>query len=465
MTAAWRNVKATRARPDTQPQEPWIPLCMIKSSRCAGSFFFAGLSLISVASAGRADSLSEFIAQGTPIVELRVRSEQIDDASKARSASAQTLRARLGYETMRWNGLQLAVDFDQVWSVGAPSYNSTRNGKTTYAVVSDPAMTALNRLQLSYESEFKTSFVLGRQRLRIGNQRFIGNAPWRQHEQTFDALSVINTSIPDLTITYAYLTRVNRTAGPDIPVPSDTTAAATNQASYLKNNSHVLDGVYIGIAGLRLESYAFLLDIGAPGYASRPAQRLAAARLSSATIGGRADYNIPLAKDAGLTLSAEYAHQNGYADNPLSFDLNYWVLEAAVRAGPMRVLASLEVLGGNGTIGFSTPQATLHAVNGWADLFTTTPANGLRDYHVLASYDIPVGPLPLQHITTMVVYHDFRNDTAGAPIGSEWDMQMEMAVDPSTSFFVKYADYHGEGIGAGGAHDKTCLWVFAAYKY
>ena len=38
-----------------------------------------------------------------------------------------------------------------------------------------------------------------------------------------------------------------------------------------------------------------------------------------------------------------------------------------------------ERLEGNGTVALQTPLATLHAFNGWADKFLSTPANGLRD--------------------------------------------------------------------------------------
>src|SRR5688572_8032186 len=182
--------------------------------------------------------LSAVIAQGRAVIDLRVRYETVDDAGRALDANGTTVRARLGYETGYWNSLQVAFDFDQIWTVGGATYNSTRNGKTAYPVIADPSMTALNRLQITYASDFDTKFTLGRQRLVLGNQRFVGNVAWRQHEQTFDALSAVNTSIEDLTLTYAYLLRVNRISGPAIPVPSTTAAAATGQANYFKSDSH-----------------------------------------------------------------------------------------------------------------------------------------------------------------------------------------------------------------------------------
>ncbi len=410
-------------------------------------------------------SILEAIAAGRPVIDLRGRYESVQDAAKTRDANVSTLRARLGYETASWNGLSLQADFDQIWTIGGAAYNSTRNGKTLYAVVADPAMTALNRLQLSYASDFGTRFVLGRQRLVIGNQRFVGNVGWRQHEQTFDALSAVNTSLDGLTLSYAYLYRVNRIFGPSTPVPANTAAAATGQANYFKSNSHVLDGVYAGVPGLRLESYAFLLDLSAPANAALPAQQLATARLSTATYGGRGDYGFALAGGVTAKLSGEFAHQTGYADNPLSISLNYWLGEGSLTWNGLTGLVGYEVLEGNGTIGFATPLATLHAFDGWADMFLVTPANGLKDLYAKAAYALPAGFIGAKSLNAAMIYHDYRSDVLGRGIGTEWDLQGELVMDGGLSFLAKYANYAGSGAGFGGFPDKSVFWLQTAYKY
>jgi len=409
--------------------------------------------------------LAGIIAQGRPVIDLRARYETVTDNSKALDANANTIRARLGYDTGYWNNFQLGFDFDQIWTVGGATYNSTRNGKTAYPTIADPSMTALNRLTLTYASDFDTKFVIGRQRLLIGNQRFVGNAGWRQHEQTYDSLSAVNTSITDLTFTYAYLYRVNRVNGPAIPVPSTTNPAATGQANYFKSDSHVMDAVYIGIDNLRLEAYSFLLDLSAPGFATSVAQQTATSRLSTATYGGRADYNFPIAEDVGAKVTGEFAHQTNYANNPLSISLNYWLGEASASYAGITGLVGYEVLEGNGTIGFATPLATLHAFNGWADMFLTTPANGLKDLYFKASYAIPADFLEMKSLTGIVTYHDFTTDNLSADIGSEWDASLELAVDNNASVLAKYATYQSSGTAFGGFPDKSIFWLQLAYKY
>jgi hypothetical protein len=409
--------------------------------------------------------LAGIIAQGRPVIDLRARYETVTDNSKALDANANTIRARLGYDTGYWNNFQLGFDFDQIWTVGGATYNSTRNGKTAYPTIADPSMTALNRLTLTYASDFDTKITIGRQRLLIGDQRFVGNVGWRQHEQTYDSLSAVNTSIEDLTFTYAYLYRVNRIGGPAIPVPSNTPAAAAGQANYFKSDSHVMDAVYIGVENLRLEGYAFLLDLSAPGYATTAAQQIATSRLSTATYGGRADYSLPVGADITAKLTGEFAHQTNYANNPLSISLNYWLGEASATYAGVTGLVGYEVLEGNGTIGFATPLATLHIFNGWADMFLTTPTNGLKDLYIKASYALPADFLEMKSLTGIVTWHDFTTDNLSAGIGSEWDASLELAVDANASVLAKYAAYQGSGVAFGGFPDKSIFWLQLAYKY
>jgi hypothetical protein len=432
---------------------------------CIKSGLLAFVVLPALWGVAQAQSLEKALAGGKPLIDLRARYETVTDASKPVDASAQTLRARIGYETAPWNGLRLTVEFDQLWAIGGTAYNSTRNGKTLYPLIADPGMTALNRLQLSFTSDFATKFVFGRQRLLIGNQRFVGNSGWRQHEQTFDALAVTNTSFDGLILNYAYLYRVNRIGGPATPAPANTAAAATSHANYFKSNSHVMDAVYAGISGLRLESYAFLLDLSAPGFATGPAQQAATARLSTATYGVRADYSRGLAPGISAKLTGEYAHQTSYAGNPLAFGLDYERGEASASDGPVTALAGYELLGGNGTIGFSTPLATLHAFNGWADLFLATPANGLRDMYANGTYALPVPPDLFNSATLTAAYHSYSSDVLDRGLGSEWDAQIELVMDPHSSLLAKFADYQGSGVAASGFADKRIGWVQTAYKF
>jgi hypothetical protein len=396
--------------------------------------------------------LATAITQGKAIIDVRSRYESVDDencaACKGRSAEAFTIRARLGYETGYWRSLQVLFDFDGIWAPGPEHYNNTRNGKTLYPVIADPDIVTLNRLQITYASNFSTKFVLGRQRVLFGNQRFVGNAGWRQHEQTYDGIFATNTSIKDLTAAYGYVTRVNRVYGPDDPVPT------TGQAGYFVSRSHLVNLVYVGVPTLRLEGYAYLLDL------SQHNQPVAnASKLSTATYGARFEEKYPVSKSVNLLLNGEFAHQTDYAQNPLDISLNYYIGEAGLTYKGLTATGAYEVMQGNGTVGFSTPLATLHLFNGWADVFLTTPTNGVTDAYGKVSYAFK-DVWTLKAITPTVVYREFGAEHISQDYGKEWDAQIDVTIDKNASLLAKYANFDG----VGPFKDKTVFWLQAAWK-
>jgi hypothetical protein len=417
------------------------------------------LAVIALAACqAKADSsLLTFLEAGTPMADLRARFEAVDDKSKTVNARAYTLRTRLGYETASWNGLNVLAELDQIWDVGGP-FNSTRNGRILYPTVADPAMTALNRLQLTYKSAFDTKFVIGRQRILLADQRFVGNAGWRQHEQTFDAVTVTNESVPHLSLSYSYVDRVNRVYGSASPWPSSGPAGAFHC------DCHILDAVYSGVPSLKLEAFGLLLALD---QRHGPLNAMiATSKLSTATIGLRADEQIVIGDDLTAKALVAYAHQTGYRNNPVRVDLGYWRGEASLDYAGLAVTVGYESMQGNGTLGFSTPLATTHAFDGWADLFLTTPANGLDNLYFKGSYAAKsvASLLHIDAVTATLVHRDFSADRTGIGIGSEWYGALELGVDRHASVLLQYANYQGSGLGLGGFRDKSIGWVQLTYK-
>jgi hypothetical protein len=391
------------------------------------------------------------------LADARLRFENVDDASKALTASALTLRARLGVQSGTWNGLSALVEMDGLLDINN-QFNSTRNGKTTFPTVADPQMAVLNRLQLSYSSDFDTSAVLGRQRIVLGDQRFVGNAGWRQHEQTYDAFAITNTSIPGVTAMYAYIDRVNRVYGDAMQVP------ATAPAGAFRCDCHVLDVAYSGTKDLKVEAFGLLVDVSQTTGAV--ATKLATSRLSTATFGAQASYHLALDEDWTANLLASYAHQSDYGNNPGSVDLDYWRGEGAVSYANVTATVGYEAMQGNGTVGFSTPLATIHAFDGWADMFLTTPANGLDNFYVKTSYKMPflASAFHIDSASATVIHRDSSTDRTDIGIGREWDGALEFGFDKAL-LLLQYADYQGSGVGFGGFADKSIGWVQLSYKY
>jgi hypothetical protein len=125
---------------------------------------------------------------GHVILDARLRYEVVAQDGFAKDAQAFTLRTRLGYETPAWRGFRGLIEGENITAL-SDDYNSTTNGKTSVPTVADPEVTQLNRAQISWTGT-DADVVAGRQRIILGNARFVGNVGFRQTEQTFEAVRI-----------------------------------------------------------------------------------------------------------------------------------------------------------------------------------------------------------------------------------------------------------------------------------
>jgi alginate export protein len=227
-----------------------------------------------------------------PIVDVRLRSEQVEQDGLPEDADALTLRARLGFETGKaWNWSLLA-EAELLWPL-VTDYNSTVNGKTQFPIVADPESYEINRLALVNTSLPGTTLTFGRQLILQDNQRFVSPADWRQNEQSFDALRVLNQSVSNLTIDLSYVNQVNRVFGKESP-----------QGRYTGDN-YLANVAYQAAVG-RFAGFAYLLDLE-----QAPTD-------SSTTIGLRYTGEWTLS-EIKLEGAATFARQEDRGNNPLSF--------------------------------------------------------------------------------------------------------------------------------------------------
>lgn len=361
----------------------------------------------------------------------RVRYETVDQASIANTADALTARLRLGGE------LKLSIVSVLVEGEGnlllVDNFNDTiaSNGVEPFPVVPDPNNLELNRAQISVMKD-GTGFTLGRQRINLDNQRFVGAVGWRQNEQTFDAVrGQAKFGKFKLDATYSQAQRTifgNRSAN-----------------EHFQGDLVLLNASYDG-ARVDGTVFSYLLD-----YDTRAAY-------SSATYGGMVTGNLPLGP-VTLNGMASYATQSDYGSNAGNYSVDYIALEASAAMRGFSLGAGYELLGSDGgTAAFQTPLGTLHAFNGWADLFLTTPNAGLQDYYLKAGYTPPSPPIP--GLSFAVVYHDYSADFGGADYGSELNASVAARLGPIAAM-VKFADYQADGFGA----DKQVVWVQAEYSF
>ena len=371
---------------------------------------------------------------GKVILEMRLRSETVDQDGFSKDAQALTLRTRLGYETPSWKGFKLLVEGENVTALNG-DYNSSTNGKVVYPLVTDPEDTELNRAQVSWTGA-QGDAVVGRQRLILGNARFVGNVGFRQNEQTFDAAKATFRPTKDLAFTYAYIDRVHRIFGDDHP-----------QGEW-DSDSHLLQADLKTGAG-QLTGYGHLLDLE-----TAPAQ-------SSATWGARFAGSRPLGDGLSLTYEVEAARQTDYGAARTDFELGYVAIAAGLKGKTRWVALGAERLDGDGRRGFGTPLATLHAFQGWADVFLTTPAAGVRDLNLRAGATLPLetpaGPLRIQ-----AAAHEFTDDDGSMRYGRELDLLVAAPLSKMVSAELKAAVFDGARPAFA---DRTKVWLTLEFRY
>jgi len=401
---------------------------VIVTSRASAAVLSMLLYGVMASPASAGDNITDALTKGKVSLDLRYRYETVDQANALQDAKASTLRTALGYTTGTFYDFGAMLEFENVAVVGAESYNSTVNGETQYSTVVDPKGSEVNQGYLSYAGLSGTALQLGRQKLILDNARWVGNVGWRQNEQTFDGFTAVNQTLSDTKLTYAYIRNVNRIFGDDSPSGN----------AHMKSNLFNAD--YNGLGFGTLTVYAYLLDYNtAPGS-------------STQTLGARFAGKQALTADLTLLYTAEYARQSDYADNPASYNDNYVLAELGGMYSGITAKYGYEKLGSDGTHpALQTPLATLHAFNGWADMFLSTPVMGLIDQ----SFTVAAKPMG---IPVSVVYHDFKADQGSTKYGKEWDAVASYSWDKKYTLGLKYADFSSDSAPTYVDTKKTWLW-------
>lgn len=379
-----------------------------------------------------------------PIIDGVLRWEHVDQDDIDLDADAVTMRLRAGVEATT-HGLSFLAEAESTLAI-VDHYNDTIPGNNgylgaePYSVVADPQNIELNRLQMSYKGK-AAKVTIGRQRIVLDDARFVGNVGWRQNEQTFDAVRA-EAKVGPVTFDGTYAISQRTVFGADAP------------NEYFDGNMFLVQAGFDARVA-KVKAFTYLLD-----YDTRLA-------FSSQTFGVMANGAIPLGDKFKLNFAATYARQKDYKANPNSFSADYFSGELGASVMGFGLKAGYEELGADADAtcvatpcrAFQTPLATLHAFNGWADLFLTTPENGLRDYYGGISKKIGDAG-PLKGLTGAVVYHKFESDLGSLDYGQEWDASLGFSVR-SYAILLKYANYDAKSFGT----DTQKFWLQLGFKY
>lgn len=375
--------------------------------------------------------------QVSPILEARARYETVDQG--ALDAEALTVRLRGGAEA-RLGRFSLLAEGEGTVAL-ANGYSAfpfplpgNDQWRPDHAAVADPENFELNRLQLQCKSE-RTSLTLGRQRINLDDQRWVGSVGWRQNEQTFDAVrgeAKLGPLAADLTYAISQRTIFGEHAGPRTALDGD----------------FIFAGLSSKLGPLQGKLFAYVLDYEEPFFLAN----------SSQTYGGILSGSLPLGGARKLVLRASYARQSDHGDNPFDYAADYWSFEGGTRLAGFDLAAGWE-LGSDHGRAVQTPMATLHKFNGWADLFLTTPPAGLEDAYVTIGRKFEQVKL-VRGLNATIAFHQFDSAAGDVEYGTEWDASLGFRLGKA-SMLLKYADYDSKDFGT----DTRKLWLQAEWAF
>jgi len=383
-----------------------------------------------------AQALADAISSGAVNVGFRYRYEFVDQEGFTENANASTVRLRLNYKTGSYKKWSAFGEFDYVGELLLRDFNSLGGSsadRNQYPVVADPKGPDLNQLYLAYAFSDKTNVKLGRQRIVLDSHRFIGDVGWRQNVQTYDGISISSKAFPRMNVFYSYVTSVRRIFGDDVAVGRHDT------------DIHMLNGKIRLTDNWSVTPYFYGIDNDDN------------ASFSTSTFGARLSGGLEFC-ESKLNLIVELATQSDAARNPVSYDAEYVNLGAtlALKNG-LSFGLTWESLGGNQLVSgasFKTPLATLHAFQGWADKFLTTPDEGIDDLYATVQYK--VGKWSLAG-----VYHDYSAQAGNTDWGTEFNISAGRSLGDRYSILLKGAFYDADQW----ATDTSKFWIMLTGNY
>ncbi|TNF88116.1 MAG: hypothetical protein EP301_05490 [Gammaproteobacteria bacterium] len=411
----------------------------MNSKNLPAIFVMAFFMSMAAAPVAAEDSLDVLLDEGKVTLDLRYRYEGVDDDAFDEDANAHTLRTRLGFQSGVWRGWDFNIEANYVRHLSSDfdAGGGTTPDRGEYPVVADPKGTRLNQAYVNYTGIEDWGFKVGRQRINLDNQRFVGSVAWRQTEQVFDAGTVgWSTEKADFSATYVQWVR--RIFG-----------EASSAGKHRQDGTVFLNGGIATPIG-KLRGYYYHID------------NEDVADFSTGTIGVRLAGKPEINDDWSIRYEAEYAHQSDAGNNPVDYSADYFHLAGAAVIGIFDFGLGWELLGGDdgddGYAAFRTPLATLHKFNGWADQFLSTPANGLSDLYV--TFKATPGDFLFD-----ARFHNFEADAGSDKYGTELDFRAGYKFTKRFRADLFLAMYEGKNSAPIAlSDDVTKFWVQLYFK-
>jgi hypothetical protein len=377
-------------------------------------------------------TFEEAITKGDFSLFFNYRLESVSDDAFDKDALASTLRTAFAFKSLTWKHSTLRLEFENVTDIATDEQYNNRgagdlwNGVDDRPVIADPEITEVNQAYVRFDLGDRTDLDIGRREIVLDNARWVGNVGWRQNHQSFDTATLFAQPIDHFKIHYSYVGNTNRIFGDNKPM-----------------NTHLINLGYTFDFPASLIGYGYILDYDREGDWGS----------STSTYGIRFAGAAETGESSKLRFEAEWANQTDYGDNPNSIDADYYKTLLGFQIDAWTFDGAYEVLGaGQGRV--STPLATLHAHNGWADKFLGTPADGLVDLFLSVNW-------AKNSWGAKAIYHDFSSDQGSIDYGTEIDLQLTKKLPCGAMLGLKGALYSADEFST----DTEKFWFWLAKKF
>ncbi len=398
----------------------------------------AALAAAAATTGANAGALDQIITNPKLDIEIRPRYEHADVDGGTDAADAFTVRTAIGVNMGLFGveGLNAQLQGISVNNFGWVDDYNPANPK--YDTIMDPDQARLTQANISYTTDGLT-VLAGRKMVVLDNARFIGNVGWRQMPQTYDLAAAIY-GYENLSLLGAYVWQVNRIFSGD--------------KATLDTGSVLLHAAYKVAPELTVTAYDYMIQNWADHIGLR-----ATGKVDLEGIGIKYEAEAALQNDPSLTESGDPLYTKDDDQEAIYYKVGVDGSMSGFTAG-----VAYEVLGeaDGGRGAFWTPLATLHAMNGWADVFLATPKEGLTDLSFKLAYNAG------EYGKLMAVYHIFESDVDKAngddDLGDEIDVAYKVGLAKNLGLLLKGA-FYSAGDDSFGYADTTKYWVQLDYKF
>jgi hypothetical protein len=394
------------------------PVRVVRRKRFVTGVAAASLAVFSCAArcedADNPFGIADSLAGGRFTLELRPRFNRIEESNYPQRTQVGTVRAVGGWRSAPFYDWRLTVEAIHTDHFGSGSYNdnSALLATSPYPLLPDPRYTGVNQAHVEYAGVDGLRLRMGRQIVRVDNQRWVSDNDFRQIPQLFDGVSAVYTGIAATELSASEYWRVRSTSG---------------VVSSLRLS--ILRAAWNPLPGNALSAYGYFHDQAQNGAFTGFADN------SYRVIGAKAEGSAARIAGVELPYIAEYAQQRHYADGDSRIDANYWRAGAGLATAGWTLRYDYEVKGSNaGAYGLQMPLTDFYAFNGWTLHFFNTPRQGLRDQWLTARAE-------WAKATVYAEAHRFRSDFGGIDLGRELDASLTYPLMENGVLRLQHARY------------------------